>query len=108
MSSVYTFENAKNDLNLIQDSLGSNKLTETEPNTLYSVGKYNSNKTRSIILKQRTQSTRKRSLSLRNLKTFHHGRKINICINFDRTKSEMEHFKRLRVALKEKNKQKFE
>ena len=36
--SVYTIENAKKDLNLIQDSLGSNKLTETELNTLYRVG----------------------------------------------------------------------
>ena len=41
---VYTTENAKKDLKLIQDSLGSNKLTETELNTLYRVGKYKSNK----------------------------------------------------------------
>ena len=53
--SVYTIENNKEDLNLIQDSLGSNKLTETELNTLYRVGKYDSIKTRPIILKLRTQ-----------------------------------------------------
>ena len=77
-------------------------MTETELNTLYRVGKYNSNKTRPFILKLRKQSSSKRLLSLRNLKTLHHGREINIYINVDRKKSEMEHFRRLRVELKEK------
>ena len=88
--SVYTIENAKKDLNLFQDRQG----TETELNTLYHVGKYNSSKTRPVILKLRSQSTRKRLLSLRNLKTFHHGKEINIYINVDRT--EMEHFRKLK------------
>ena len=66
------------------------------------MSKYNNNKTRPIILKLRTQSSRKRLLSLRNLKTFHHGREINIYINVDRIKSDREHFRILRVELKEK------
>ena len=101
-TSVYTVENAKNDLNKIQSSLGSNKIAETELNTLYRIGKYNCNKTRPIILKLLTQSSRKRLLSLRNLKIQHLGKQISIYINIDRTKSEMEHFRKLRFELKQK------
>ena len=101
-TSVYTVENAKNDLNKIQSSLGSNKIAETELDTIYRIGKYNGNKTRPIILKLLTQSSRKRLLSLRNLKIQHLGKQISIYINIDRTKSEMEHFRKLRFELKQK------
>ena len=79
--SVYTVENAKNDLNKIQSSLGSNKIAETELDTIYRIGKYNGNKTRPIILKLLTQSSRKRLLSLKNLKIQHLGKQISIYIN---------------------------
>ena len=75
-----------------QDSKSFKKLTETELNTLYRLSIYNSNKTRQVILKLRSQSVSKRLLSLRNLKPFHHGREINIYINVYRTKSEMDNF----------------
>ena len=101
-TSVYTVENAKNDLNKIQSSLGSNKIAETELDTIYRIGKYNGNKTRPIILKLLTQSSRKRLLSLKNLKIQHLGKQISIYINIDRTKSEMEHFRKLRFELKQK------
>ena len=101
-TSVYTVENAKNDLNMIQSSLGSNKITENELNTLYRIGKYNCNKSRPIILKLLTQSSRKRLLSLRNLKVQHLGQQISIYINIDRTKSEMEDYRKLRFELKQK------
>ena len=73
---------------------------KTELNILYLVGKYNSNKTRLIILKLKIQYTKKRMLSRRNLKTFHYGRKTNIYINADRTTSK--NLRRLKVELKEK------
>ena len=52
--SVYTIENSKKRPQLNSNSLSSNKLTETELNTLYRVGKYNSNKIRLVIVKLRT------------------------------------------------------
>ena len=73
---------------------------KTELNILYLVGKYNSNKTRLIILKLKIQYTKKRMLSRRNLKTFNYGRKTNIYINADRTTSK--NLRRLKVELKEK------
>ena len=54
------------------------------------------------MLKLRTKSTIKRLLSLRTFITFHHGREINMYLNFDRTKSEIENYTRLRVEVKEK------
>ena len=100
--SIYTVEHAKDDLNKIQSILGSSKLNENELNTLYRVGTYKSNKMRPIILKLQNQSSRKRLLSLRNLKIMHEGNEIKIYINIDRTKSEMEHFRQLRDELKQK------
>ena len=53
-------------------------------------------------MKLLTQSSRKRLLSLKNLKIQHLGKQISIYINIDRTKSEMEHFRKLRFELKQK------
>lgn len=101
-ASVYKVEDAKNDLNKIQKALGSNKIDETELDTLYRIGKYNCNKTRPIILKLLTQSSRKRLLGLRNLNLQHEGKQLSIYINIDRTKLELEHFKKLRIELKKR------
>ena len=92
-------ENAKNNVNKIQKALVSNKIAETELNTLYRIGKYNCNKTRPIILKLLTQSSRKRLLGLRSLSLQHQGKQIGIYINIDRTKLEMDHFKKMRFEL---------
>ena len=75
----------------IQNSLGSSKLHENELNTIYGMGVYKNGKTRPIILKLQNQLSKKKRLhNLRNFKTMHNEKEINIYISTDKTKSELE------------------
>ena len=49
-----------------------------------------------IILKLQNQMSRNRLLNLRNLKTMHNEKEIQIYINTDKTKSELETHKKIR------------
>ena len=49
--------------------------------------------------------SRKRLINLKNLKSMHNEKEINIYINTDETKSELETFKHLREELKQKRRE---
>ena len=78
-------------------------LNETELSILYRVSKYNSSKTRLIFSKLISKSTRKRLLNTDSEKPYNnYESETNKYINIYRKKSEIEHFRRLRVELKKK------
>ena len=88
-----------------ENSLDSHKLHENELNTIYLVGVYKNCKTRPTIVKLHNQMSRKRLINLKNLKSMHNEKEINIYINTDETKSELETFKHLREELKQKRRE---
>ena len=93
-------ENCKNDLKIIQQVLGENKMKKEEFKSLYRVGKIADNKIRPIIIKLNNLASKHRLLRLRDLKMFNGEIESKVYINPDRTFLEIEAFRTLRKEVK--------
>ena len=95
-------ENCKNDLKIVQQVLGENKIKKEEFKSLYRVGKIADNRNRPNIIKLNNLASKHRLLKLRNLKIVNGEKESKVYINPDRTFLELEAFRALRKEVKVK------